>query len=71
MSSKAKKSLLPLLINVTHQKTYKSPCLEESSIEEVKKSVAKLKEKFSKKETIKTSTTVNKKDISNPSLKRD
>ena len=71
MSSKAKKSLLSLSTDITPEKTCKSPCLEGSLIKEVKKSVAKSKEKSSEKETSKTSTTVNKKDIPNPSSKRE
>ena len=71
MSSKVKKSLLLLSINVTPEKTHKSPHLEGFSMKEVKKPVVKSKEKLSEKEILKTSTTVNKKDISNPPLKRE
>ena len=61
MSSKAKKSLLPLLMNITLEKSHKSSCLEGSLMEKVKKPAAKSKEKASKKETSKTSSTINKK----------
>ena len=71
MKSKAKKSLLLLSTNNTLEKTYKSPCLEGSSIEEVKKSAIKSKEKSSEKEILKTSSTVNKKDTLNLPSKRE
>ena len=71
MSSKVKKSLLLLSINVTPEKTHKSPHLEGFSMKEVKKPVVKSKEKLSEKEISKTFSTVNNKDILNVPSKRE